>query len=79
MGLVIDFKQLPHDALANQLLYKKISENIDEFIIIDTDKIQLKLFKDSFLDWDRFPYLTRNRFKKESDFISYLKTLLPPK
>ena len=79
VGLVIGFKHLPHDALANQLLYKKISENIDEFIIIDTDKIQLKLFKDSFLDWDRFPYSVRDSFKKESDFLSYLKTLLPSK
>ena len=79
LGLLIDFKHVPHHALANQLLYKEISKNIDEFFIIDIAKIQLKLFKDSFLDWDRFRYPIRDRFKNESDFISHLKTLLPPK
>jgi len=79
LGLLIDFKHVPHHASANQLLYKEISENIDEFFIIDIAKIQLELFKDSFLDWDRFRYPIRDRFKNESDFISHLKTLLPPK
>ena len=79
LGLLIDFKHMPHHASANQLLYKEISENIDEFFIIDIAKIQLELFKDSFLDWDRFRYPIRDRFKNESDFISHLKTLLPPK
>ena len=79
LGLVIEFNELPHHAFVHQLLYKKISENVDEFIIIDIDKIQLKLFKDSFLDRGRFPHSARDKFKNESDFISYLKTLLPPK
>ena len=69
----------PAIGFVHQLLYKKISENVDEFIIIDIDKIQLKLFKDSFLDRCRFPHSARDKFKNESDFISYLKTLLPPK
>ena len=79
LGLLIEFKKLPHHVFVNELLYKKISENFDEFIIIDIDKIQLTLFKDTFLDWDRSLYPERDKFKNENDFVSHLKTLLPPK
>lgn len=79
LGLAIEFKQLPHHALVNELLYKEISKSFDEFIIIDIDKIQLRLFKNSFLDWDRFSYLLKDQYKNENDFLSYLKNLLPSK
>ena len=79
LALVVEFKHLPHHAIVNELLYKNISESFDEFIIIDIDKIQLKLFKNYFLDWDRFNYPLKDEYKDENDFLLYLKSLLPSK
>ena len=41
---------------ANELLMKKISDNLKEFFVINISNLRLKIFDNSFLSWDTKSY-----------------------
>ncbi len=56
VGLIIDINNLRHYLHSNELLMKKISDNLKEFFVINISNLRLKIFDNSFLSWDTKSY-----------------------